>query len=100
LDGFPLADATVEFTPTFKGRPSVGVTNENGVYELGYALQEKGALPGEHCVRISTYRNYDDEAGNAVTVEEKLPTKYHAATELQANVEPGKQTIDWPLESQ
>ncbi len=39
MDGKPLANATVRFIPE-SGRPSVGVTDEQGRYELNYTDEQ------------------------------------------------------------
>ncbi len=64
LDGQPLPHAVVTFTPQEEWKPdetpadSVGVTDEEGKFELSYAEDLKGAALGEHKVRIlSTERN-------------------------------------------
>lgn len=62
LKGEPLARATVRFVPDVKvqgGRDAMGITDDNGVYELstlvpGVAPKDsKGVLPGEYIVAIS-----------------------------------------------
>ncbi len=50
--GQPLANATVTFSPVTEGRPSSGVTDENGEYSLLYTVDTLGALPGQHRVTI------------------------------------------------
>jgi hypothetical protein len=54
LDGKPLADATVTFTP-LEGSgdrlPSVGTTDSQGRYIL-WTEGETGALPGRHAVSV------------------------------------------------
>ena len=46
LDGKPLPNATVEFTPVDGGRPSVAMTEDDGEYELEYTPGNFGATPG------------------------------------------------------
>ena len=41
IEGQPLADATVTFMPDI-GRPAVGKTDQNGVYQLTYIRNEPG----------------------------------------------------------
>lgn len=61
LDGSPVADATVMFTPVDAGQgaPATGITDANGVYRLtavvvGEARPTAGAgtLPGEYFVGV------------------------------------------------
>jgi hypothetical protein len=53
LAGQPLAGALVLFTPAGPGRTSQGVTDAEGVYELTYLRDIKGANLGHHAVRIT-----------------------------------------------
>ena len=46
LDGKPLADAIVNFTPEQGGRPSTGQTDTTGHYTLVYVADAEGAVVG------------------------------------------------------
>lgn len=52
VNGTPLANASVTFTPTGAGGASIGVTDENGNYKLYYGPSAVGAVPGNHRVTI------------------------------------------------
>lgn len=93
LDGHPLANAAVRFTPAGKGRTSQGVTDHAGRYRLAYLRDIAGANLGRHAVRITTAT---EENGG----RETLPQRYHAATVLEATVSAGDNRCDFPLESQ
>lgn len=93
LDGAPLAGATVEFRPTPAGRPSTGVTDESGKYSLVYAYGKNGAKIGQHTVLITTTNITKPE------LKEKLPEIYHSKTTLTANVQAGKNEINYDLKS-
>lgn len=96
LDGEPLADAVLTFEPMEEARPSYGKTDSSGRYELYYTDDNPGATIGKHRVRITTASSGgEDEA----PTPEKLAAKYNMKTELSADVAPGKNTIDFPLES-
>lgn len=95
LNGQPLPDADVTFTPVEGGRPSFGTTDSNGKYDLLHTKSQKGAIVGTHTVTITTYEESDDQ----VTREEKVPTKYNLETELKETVKAGSQTIDFELDS-
>ena len=114
LDGNPLEGAEVEFQPAGEGgRPSVGVTDASGHYELRYTMKEKGALLGEHIVRISMSDDADmdeggDEGGGALMTDEgadeeeapnRIPARYNTESELKETVNRGGNTIDFALES-
>lgn len=99
LDGNPVPQATVTFSPEEGGRPSSGPTDDQGFYELQYSLNNPGAVPGKHQVRISTATTVTNEAGEDVEVPESIPAKYNTKTELVEEVKPTSQTIDFDLTS-
>ena len=47
----PLANHIVNFVPE-KGRPSIGTTDGNGNFTLGYSTDTKGAERGKHIVSV------------------------------------------------
>ena len=98
LDGEPLEGAYLKFQPP-NGRPSVGVTDANGEYEMIYSRQENGALVGEHTITITTYQRGNWEDG-IPPVPEKVPAKYNSQSELKRTVEPEHNTIDFELDSE
>ncbi len=100
LDGEPLADAQVIFTPMTGGRPAAGKTDSNGKYELIFSRDAEGALLGEHVVEITTADEIpNDEDDTVEMIPEKVPAKYNNDTELRAVIEEGKNVSDSPLES-
>jgi hypothetical protein len=101
LDGRPLPNATITFTPRDGRRGSIGLTNVDGQYELHYSLTRVGAWPGEHDVRISTYTQSDGYGGGAPTVisEERVPARYNQNTELTARVGFSHSQFDWSISS-
>jgi hypothetical protein len=104
LDGKPLPKAKVEFQPG-AGSPSYGETDENGHYELMYALRKPGAMVGRHVVQITTERMDRSDPtpanpdGELISYPEILLPRYHAESELEREVKSGSQTIDFPLKS-
>ena len=96
LDGQPLASAEVTFQPQ-DGRPSTGLTDQQGRYELVYSRDSKGAMIGSHTVRITTPTVDDD--GNPLPDASPLPAKYNIESTLTAQVAAGSNTIDFPLTS-
>lgn len=92
LDGHPLAAAAVHFTPSGPGRTSLGSTDLAGAYRLRYLRDIEGANLGRHTVRIMTAT--EENAGREI-----LPPRYHAATVLEALVQPGTNRIDFSLQS-
>ena len=77
LDGMPLADAMVVFTPTAGGTPASGKTDDTGRFELA-----NGALLGEYVVDID---------------HDKVPARYKQKGELKASVRDGKNEFTFDL---
>lgn len=102
LDGEPLVDAEVIFEH-HAGRPSVGRTDNAGRYTLTYVGTQRGALPGEHKVRISTFLEPDSDSSDPVKMEgrkETVPARYNQQTELSVEVGASrKEPYDFELKS-
>ena len=96
LNGDPLPDADVEFQPD-EGSPSYGMTDDKGRYDLMYTRDKRGAMLGEHTVRIMTPTTDTDAQGNEVRVPQQVPPKYNAGSKLTREVKPGKNRIDFQL---
>jgi hypothetical protein len=102
LEGKPLEGATVTFMPT-EGRPSAGLTNAAGEYELMYTMEEPGAKLGKHTVTITTERARSGGEGDQPLIEarkELLPNIYHSNTTLSETVEAGENVIDFDLKAE
>lgn len=98
LDGEPLVDGTVEFTPVGNGVPS-GASVKDGLFTIP---EEKGLPPGDYVVRISAANS------SGVTTEmpgesnqialELIPEKYNTKSELSYHVdEKGSNVLDLDL---
>lgn len=98
LGGEPLSKAMVTFQPE-SGRPSFGVTGEDGYYTVEYVPGEEGAKVGKHLVRISTYQEPEEEGAPAVP--EKVPVEYNRDAaenpEMTVDVKPGSNEFNWDL---
>lgn len=121
MDGEPLDNALVTFTPVEGGRASSGKTDENGHYTLAYA-DRMGAVVGKHKVRVTTLSEVEEKdtsqmrsdseaykkqamGGSAsdydnATVTEPIPAKYNDQTELTFEVESGSDTYNIELSSE
>ena len=75
------------------------MTDERGRYDLMYTRDKRGAMVGEHTVRITTGTTGTDAQGNEVPVPQRVPPKYNARSELTAEVKPGKNKFNFPLEA-
>lgn len=91
FDGKPLKRAVVEFHPLAANEPgnkiasSSARTDDEGQYTLMYVKDEEGAAVGKHQVTIHA--------------SVRLPARYNRNTELEREVKPGSQTIDFELTS-
>lgn len=99
LDGKPLEGALITFYPQIeagagmeKGGASAGRTDAEGKYELIYNRDVKGAEVGKHLVYIETAVESD---GYGEGRGEELPKRYNSESELEVEVKPGRNTIDF-----
>ncbi len=113
LDGKPLANATVSFTPADgSGNDASGITDASGVCKMQTLLgaADAGTTPGKYLVTITCFeeidtgKTYTNDAGNEVPVTEDksvIPQKY-ASTKtsgLEAEVQKGANSFEFNLES-
>lgn len=111
LDGQPLVGVAIVFQPD-NGRPSRGMTDAEGKYELIYIRQTKGAKVGPHRVEIAPSEegaveegeeSDEGESPNAVAKPKAgkpvVPSRYNVKSELMVDVKSGANKIDFPLES-
>ena len=105
-DGQPLSGGgdvrgTVTFYPTDgSGAPAIGILDQSGHYELSTGA-EKGAAPGSYSVAISATRVIIPEGGGTPSGRPITPRQYASAkaSRLSAEVQPGRNTFDFALES-
>ena len=97
LDGEPLPDAFVVFAPTSGGTTSYGRTDAEGVYEMMFSDDAKGAWIGENRVEIST--GDVDASGTGGGAREQVPAIYNQASTLKVDVVAGNNVHDFDLES-
>ena len=79
LNGKPLADCSVTFSPVAGGPAASGVTDMQGCFQLSSA-NRSGAVPGEHRVTIAKKKTHliSDPTGahSDIRVEWFTPEKY------------------------
>jgi hypothetical protein len=97
-NGEPLPFAYVVFNPVKPPRSyGSAYANERGQYELKFSSTSNGAPVGKHQVSITSAKA-DELPDNAKpSARLKIPSKYNSATELQAEVKPGSNVIDFAL---
>jgi hypothetical protein len=96
LDGKPLDRASVVFKPEAGGRPSFGVTDENGRFSLAYSMNEDGAEVGPATVTISTKLQVEGADENRPRAAERVPARY-AKRPLKVTVEAKKNEVELGL---
>lgn len=101
LDGEPYPHAMIIFSPPGGERPSQGITDETGHYELIYIRTTRGALVGDHKVSITTVPRMpeDGTANLRDRPKELIPPRFNKQTELIRTVQSGKNTFDFDLSS-
>jgi hypothetical protein len=97
LDGQPVPKASVTFHPEAGGRPSFGVTDENGKYRLGYSMNEEGAEVGKCRVVVSTALEQGEYGSGRA--KELIPRRYANDEPIIVDVESKSNTIDIALTS-
>jgi hypothetical protein len=117
LDGQPVTNGLVTFTPVEGGRAASGKTDASGQYEL-VGVGGKGAVVGQHRVTVTTLHEAvaatemssdsaeyakqamgDPSAYDTAKVVELIPEKYNAKSELTKEVKSGANVIDLELTS-
>lgn len=95
VDGQPMKRVHVQFHPVAGGRPSSGVTDDAGKYELAFTPDAMGAMPGQNRVSVDLLPQYDDD-GNELPMEKFLVNKtMEGKTSLE--VTNGDNTFDFEL---
>lgn len=110
LDGQPLTDAMVKFTPATPagGAEALGRTDSTGAYELKVVVgsaSQAGAVPGDYKVHITTFLPpLPTKKGGApppAVAMEKVPQQFSSreTTPLRVKVPDGGGTKDFDLKS-
>jgi len=99
LEGDPVEGAVVTFAPE-SGRPSTGITDSQGKFELAYNPETMGAKIGKHTVRISTQRYVENADGSTTEMKETIPAKYNTASTLTVEVKAGENDFPFALDKE
>lgn len=99
FDGMPApAGVVVTFQPQIpNSSASIGVTNEEGRYDLRFNAKIRGVMPGESVVSLSLAEQFDAEGlPKAPDLSRPLviPTAYGQRSTLMKTVKPGSNLID------
>ncbi len=105
LDGQPVADAAVLFTPVAGGTPASATTDAQGRFQLA-TNNQPGAVPGEHRVTITKQTMHgiapDGMPGpGGIRIEWHVPERYSRAetSGLTATVGADKREFPFALSS-
>jgi hypothetical protein len=96
LDGQPLANAFVVYSPTEAGTTSYGRTDAEGSYHMMFSDSESGAWIGENLVRVNTG---DVGADGGAGPKERVPAVYNRNTTLKVDVKPDANVFNFDLKS-
>jgi len=99
LDGAPLANCEVVFSPVESGRPAAATTDENGNYELASSMSQKGVFPGSYTVHMSTEKENEDESGRVKRTAELVPAAYRSEKAPVVEVTGSGGKFDFDLKS-
>jgi hypothetical protein len=103
--GKPVAHAHIEFSPE-RGRPSSGVTDEEGRFKLTYDTRHEGAIVGKHQVSIVPLPSNEKEEeavlkGKKLHLSKEMANffeKYgpkNSKVEVDIEKNPTKLNFDW-----
>jgi len=90
VNGVPQAGIQVYFE-SLSSRPSNGLTDADGRYELQFDELYGGAMLGTHVVRLT--RNLRP----ALDPKPELPERYNKESEFKVRVEPGENVFNFEL---
>ena len=110
LNGSPLPSVAVTFRPD-DGRPAMGKTDSEGNYQLTYIRDTLGCKVGHNRVEIGNSEESGElneqegemEGDNVSQKPKKasaeIPARYNVRSELEADVKPGENTLNFDLQS-
>ena len=96
LDGQPLPDAVIVFSPTAGGTTSYGRTDNDGKFRMLFRDNVYGAWIGENVVRITTF---DLPANGKPGKKELVPNVYNTKSTTKVTVAAGQNTHNFELKS-
>lgn len=103
VDGEPASRVSVLFEPDSGGRPSVGVTDNDGRYVLYHTSEFQGAELGQHSVRLRLMSDSPFYQEPKLGPKSRMGAMNSGAVSLDSDsrsktVVEGSQTFDFPLE--
>ncbi|QDT63833.1 hypothetical protein V22_10580 [Calycomorphotria hydatis] len=102
LDGNPVEEVDVMFSPVEEGRPSTSRTDADGHYRLYYSSDNAGAIIGNHMVSLSKIerRPANTDTPGEFIEDELIPPQYMEDGSLTAKVQDGGNVFNFELVSQ
>ncbi len=107
IDGQPVADAAVMFTPVDGGPIASATTDDRGIFSLATA-NRPGAVAGEHRVTVCKqithnpdYKNLSRQDAGMMRIEWITPPRYSQpdTSGLRATVQRGMESLSFDLTS-
>jgi hypothetical protein len=99
LDGKPLDNASITFKPVDGKSPTAGATVKAGLYSADVPVGKMKVVINQGKV-VGKKKAYNTPDSPEVPItQEALPAKYNTKTELEFDVQPGKNEKDFILSS-
>lgn len=100
LDGTPLAEGSINFLPADGVGAPAGTNIVKGEYSVRVPLGAKRVeIRAPKVVGQKVAYEGDPNSPKIDLIEELVPARYNAASELKAVIAEGKNTADFPLET-
>jgi hypothetical protein len=100
LDGKPLEKGAISYVPANAKDSPATAEISGGKYEL-QVMAGKNAVQISAPVVVGKRKEYEGPDAPLVEItEESVPPKYNSETTLSFDVQPGKNSKDWAIESQ
>jgi hypothetical protein len=100
VDGKPLEKGAISYVPADNQGSPVTVDVAGGKYELQILAGKKMVQISAPFLKEKKKRYEGPDAPYDEFFDESLPAKYNSETTLTFDVQPGKNTKDWAVESQ
>ena len=94
LDGQPVPNVTVQFTPVQGGRTSSAITDSSGQYRLMYTADTRGAQVGRHEVTLAPSAEAPSDDQMDLTTPATGITAEQMRKTFEFEVQSGRNTFD------
>jgi hypothetical protein len=94
VDGQPVPNGAVQFTPVEGGRTSSGITDSSGQYSLMYTADTSGAQLGKHEVRLAPSAEAPSDDQMDLSSPQGGLAAEHMQRTFEFEVQSGRNTFD------